>query len=138
MSYDKEMIERDELVERVANILENMPECHGLSSVKILALTRAAVAECEKELATLRSAFADERALRVEQIEMRQSIEAQAAEMRTALTALLTQSDGTLIGAGYQRGGGNVVMVLEVSVNHVLDARDALSTDAGQKEQAEK
>ena len=110
------MTEHDELVERVG----------------------AAIAECEKELATLRSAFADERALRIEQIEMRQSIEAQAAEMRTALTALLTQSDGTLIGAGYQRGGGNVVMVLEVSVNHVLDARDALSTDAGQKEQAEK
>ena len=42
------MTERDELVERVANILENMPECHGLSSVKILALTRAAIAECEK------------------------------------------------------------------------------------------
>ena len=41
------MTERDELVERVASIFENMPECHGLSSVKILAITRVAIAECE-------------------------------------------------------------------------------------------
>jgi len=43
-----------------------------------------------------------------------------------AAKALMTQADGSLVGEGYQRGGGNVVMVLEVSVNHVCDLRDAI------------
>ena len=113
MSYDKEMTERDELVERVASILENMPECHGLSSVKILALTRAAIAECQRFYlpdAELMDAY--------------QAVQAQCAEMRIALEYARPL---IIKWASYQ--GDN--LKFRKKVLSPIDS--ALSTDAGQK-----
>lgn len=47
------------------------------------------------------------------------------AIMRAA-DKLTTLSDGSRLGSGYQRGGGNVVMVVEASVNNVRDLVDAI------------
>jgi hypothetical protein len=47
-------------------------------------------------------------------------------KLRSVLMNILSDKYGSLIGKGYQRGARNVVMILEVSVNHVLDAMDVL------------
>ena len=115
-----EMATREQLVERVAMMIV----CNVLDD-NTRERARRVIAECEKELATLRSAFADERALRIEQIEMRQSIEAQAAEMRTALRELSGQIIQGRVGFG---------LAVCPSLDPILAQTElALSTNAGRK-----